>query len=233
LKSTDSNDQTGNFAESEIRSENVLPIDEAQPTNKDSACVDNNLQVENLDEDINDEESRKSIVEDNLDDTNSFVEESSNGFSTSSTATGIQLSESQYYLKDNYEKAKRERELEQEQAEMEKKRLQEILDICMEFQLQEKVKSENGGSTSHLSDNALKSTKSSNGSLQKTNFNSINDNIKTSSSTSSSLSTSSNSSHNILEENAQSSSKVQTIIEQPRKNFLLKPQIIKLYLNNI
>ncbi|CAF0719812.1 unnamed protein product [Brachionus calyciflorus] len=50
------------------------------------------------------------------------------------------LSESQYFLKDNYEKAKREREIEQQLAEMEKKRLQEILDICLEFQKQEQGK---------------------------------------------------------------------------------------------
>ena len=67
-------------------------------------------------------------------------DENSQVLSTSSTTTGL-LSESQFYLKDNYEKAKRERQIEQEQAEMEKKRLQEILDICMEFQRQEEAKS--------------------------------------------------------------------------------------------
>jgi hypothetical protein len=50
-------------------------------------------------------------------------------------------------IKDNYEKAKRERQLEQEQAELEKKRLQEILDICMEFQRQEQSKTELSSST--------------------------------------------------------------------------------------
>lgn len=47
----------------------------------------------------------------------------------------------QLTLKDNYVKAKREREIEQEQAELEKKRLQEILDLCIEFQRQESLKS--------------------------------------------------------------------------------------------
>jgi hypothetical protein len=170
---------------------------------------DSNLKIANIEEDINDEESQKSIVEDNLDETNSFVEESSQAFSTStSTATaGIQLSESQYYLKDNYEKAKRERQLEQEQAEVEKKRLQEILDICMEFQLQEKVKSENSASSSQLAENnAQKSSKSlyTNGIIKN-------------SSTSSSLSSSSNSSHhNNLDENAQST-KLVPPNEQTRK----------------
>lgn len=181
---------------------------------------DSNLKIKTIEEEINDEESQKSIVEDNLDETNSLVEESSQTFSTStSTATaGIQLSESQYYLKDNYEKAKRERQLEQEQAEIEKKRLQEILDICMEFQLQEKVKSENSASssTSQLADNnAQKSSKSSNGSLHKINLNT--NGIIKNSSTSSSLSSSSNlSHHNILEENAQST-KVVPLNEQTRK----------------
>jgi hypothetical protein len=56
------------------------------------------------------------------------------------------LSESQSCLKDNYEKAKREREIEQQLAEMEKKRLQEILDICLEFQRQEQSKQTTSGS---------------------------------------------------------------------------------------
>ena len=43
-------------------------------------------------------------------------------------------------LKDNYEKAKRERQIEEKQAELEKVRLQEILDICIEFQRQEESK---------------------------------------------------------------------------------------------
>ena len=78
MENSDSNEQTGNFDESENKNENAVPIQETQPTNKeDSACVED-LKVENLDEEINDEESNKSIVEDNLDDTNSFVEESSN-----------------------------------------------------------------------------------------------------------------------------------------------------------
>lgn len=49
-------------------------------------------------------------------------------------------SSGQHVLKDNYVKARREREIEQEQAELEKKRLQEILDLCMEFQRQESLK---------------------------------------------------------------------------------------------
>jgi hypothetical protein len=52
-------------------------------------------------------------------------------------------------IKDNYEKAKRERQLEQEQAELEKKRLQEILDICMEFQRQEQSKTELSSATNN------------------------------------------------------------------------------------
>ena len=52
-------------------------------------------------------------------------------------------------IKDNYEKAKRERQLEQEQAELEKKRLQEILDICMEFQRQEQSKTELSSTTTN------------------------------------------------------------------------------------
>ncbi len=44
-------------------------------------------------------------------------------------------------FKSNYERAKRERRMEEEQAEMEKIRLQEILDLCMEFQEREDRKS--------------------------------------------------------------------------------------------
>lgn len=58
-----------------------------------------------------------------------------------STFTESLMSPSQLGLKDNYIKAKRERQIEQEQAELEKVRLQEILDICMEFQRQEDIKS--------------------------------------------------------------------------------------------
>lgn len=63
--------------------------------------------------------------------------------SISSTAsTGS--SSTQHTLKDNYVKARREREIEEEQAELEKKRLQEILDLCIEFQeRQESIKTNN------------------------------------------------------------------------------------------
>jgi hypothetical protein len=60
--------------------------------------------------------------------------------SIATTVTTASNRDNKHYLKDNYEKAKRERQMEQEQTELEKKRLQEILDICMEFQQQEKVK---------------------------------------------------------------------------------------------
>ena len=56
---------------------------------------------------------------------------------------------SQHTLKDNYVKARFEREREQEQAELEKRRLQEILDLCMEFtQRQESLLSKSANSSS-------------------------------------------------------------------------------------
>lgn len=77
---------------------------------------------------------------------------SENSQRSSSLSSNSQLtSESQMMLKGNYEKARREREIEQEKAELEKKRLQEILDLCMEFQLQEQLKSSLNSSNQHKS----------------------------------------------------------------------------------
>lgn len=73
--------------------------------------------------------------------------------SISSAASTISCS--QHTLKDNYVKARREREIEQEQAELEKKRLQEILDLCIEFQRQESQKTPNNNS---ISSNKLPNT---------------------------------------------------------------------------
>jgi hypothetical protein len=74
------------------------------------------------------------------DETSATEDNNSLQLSCSSTATNL-LNESNLCLKDTYERAKRERKIEEEQAELEKKRLQEILDICMEFQRQEQLKS--------------------------------------------------------------------------------------------
>lgn len=78
-------------------------------------------------------ESTSSKTESKSEDSTSLTDEQSSSSSNFST-------DSQYCLKDSYEKAKRERQIEQQLAEMEQKRLQEILDICIEFQNQEHTK---------------------------------------------------------------------------------------------
>ncbi len=64
-------------------------------------------------------------------------------------------------FKSNYERAKRERRMEEEQAEMEKIRLQEILDLCLEFQEREERKSAAKEMKSSSSGNSSFSTASS------------------------------------------------------------------------
>jgi hypothetical protein len=68
-------------------------------------------------------------------------------------------------LKHNYIQAKRERQLEQQVAELEKLRLQEILDICMEFERQEKLK---GSSLSNSSSTSSSLSPPSSLSINKT-----------------------------------------------------------------
>ena len=98
MESYATNNQSENSVEPENRNEN-FSMEETQSSslNKDSNGVNElNLKVNTLDEEINDDESQKSVVEDNLDDTNSFVEENSQTFSTSTSNAdnvGIQLSD--------------------------------------------------------------------------------------------------------------------------------------------
>ena len=70
------------------------------------------------------------------------------------------LSPSQLRLKDTYRRAKRERQQEQEQAKLESVRLQEILDICMEFQRQEEEKCQSDMKNSASNCSSLSSTSS-------------------------------------------------------------------------
>ncbi|RNA27549.1 hypothetical protein BpHYR1_046682 [Brachionus plicatilis] len=83
----------------------------------------------------------------------SKCDEDSSSLTDEQSSSSHFSTESQCCLKDGYEKAKREREIEQQLAEMEKKRLQEILDICIEFQKQEQCKqvAEKTGSPNNLS----------------------------------------------------------------------------------
>ncbi len=78
----------------------------------------------------------KSIYRDVNSNENKIELNDENSSASSTTATDL----SKNNLKINYEKARRDRQIEQEQAEIEKIRLQEILDICMEFQRQEEMK---------------------------------------------------------------------------------------------
>lgn len=83
--------------------------------------------------------------------------------SISSAASTISCG--QHTLKDNYVKARREREIEQEQAELEKKRLQEILDLCIEFQRQESQKTPNNSISSNKPSNTVSQPSSISSSL--------------------------------------------------------------------
>lgn len=103
-------------------------------TNYDSEDEDTEYQIKN--------DQQNSNEDDSLVDVDYSPSPQSKNDDSTESSTKI-VNESQLVLKDNYEKAKRERQLEQEQYELEKKRLQEILDICMEFQRQEQFKSEN------------------------------------------------------------------------------------------
>ena len=102
-------------------------VDQSSQKSDKNNIIVNSIATESLNDnfhyrDVNSSENNTEISDENS--------------SASSTTTDL----SKNNLKINYEKAKRERQMEQEQAEIEKKRLQEILDICMEFQRQEEVK---------------------------------------------------------------------------------------------
>lgn len=108
----------------------------------------------NSEEDYDEEYDNKKIVE--MEEIEASINDDKSQISINSTVTITEsttaLSPSQLHLKDTYEKAKRERQMEQEQAKLENIRLQEILDICMEFQRQEDEKSKRdstGSSTRH------------------------------------------------------------------------------------